>query len=72
MKAITLIIIFFASFVGLYLLFSTLGMLFDQSYHEVVSSGQWITMYSLFLGWLSFLPCREYYMQHQSYFDEVF
>lgn len=72
MRTITLFIIYFVSFVFLYLLISTIGMFF-QSYIETITSYDWFKNYSLFLGWwLSIFPAREYYIAHADYFDKIF
>ena len=74
MKFIILLSIYLLSFVGIYMMMSLVGLVFtDYGYVEILHSGGWAIVYSLFIGtWLSFFPAREYYLLHERYFDVLF
>ena len=72
MKTLTLMAIYIASFILIFLMLSCIGMLFTGSYIDAIQSKNWLGAYCLFFGWwLSFFPTREYYVKHQQYFDTV-
>lgn len=72
MKSITAILIYLGTFMGMFLLLSTIGTLWTE-YRTVISSDGWFMCYSIFLGWwISILPTREYYMKYEDYFSEIF
>lgn len=73
MKTITLFLIYIGTFMLFYLILSTIGLIFGNSYSEIISNGNWFMGYLLILGWwIPIFPTREYYLVHEDYFDNVF
>ena len=73
MKSLILIVIYVGTFIGLFLLFSLIGLLWNDSYSSIIRDGNWFFLYSVVFGWwLAIFPAREYYVHHQRYFDKVF
>ena len=73
MKTLTLMAIYIASFILIFLILSVVGILFTGSYIDVIDSKSWLGAYCLFFGWwLAFFPTREYYVKNEEYFDRVF
>jgi hypothetical protein len=71
MKSLIILFIYTATFMGVFFLFSLIGLLWNDSYYDIVSDGTWFMMYSMFFGWwIAMFPTREYYMHHQEYFNE--
>lgn len=71
MKSLILMLIYTATFMGVFFLMSLIGLLWNDSYYSIVSDHTWFMAYSLFFGWwLSFFPTREYYKHHEQYFEE--
>jgi len=72
MKSLTAILIYLGTFMGMFFLLSTIGILWTE-YRNVISSDSWFMCYSLFLGWwIPIFPTREYYMKYEDYFSEIF
>jgi hypothetical protein len=72
MKTLTLMAIYIASFILIFLMLSSIGWLFTGSYIDVINNDNWQIAYSLILGWwLAFFPSREYYIKYESYFDTI-
>ena len=70
MKSIILIVIYLAAFVGLFLLMSLIGLLWNDSYRAIIGDGNWFFLYSVVFGWwLAIFPSREYYTHNEDYFD---
>ena len=71
MKSLIIIFIYTATFMGVFFLMSFIGLLWNDSYHAILSDHTWFMMYSMFFGWwISFFPTREYYMHNQDYFED--
>jgi hypothetical protein len=53
------------------MMLSLVGLVFGStSYVDILHSGNWSMIYSLFFGWwMSIFPAKEYYMQNEEYFD---
>ena len=65
--------IYTATFMGVFFSLSLIGLLWHDSYYAIVSNGGWFMAYTIFFGWwLSIFPTREYYKQHEQYFEEYF
>lgn len=72
MKVLTLIAIYIASFISVFMMLSAIGFIFGYNYLEVLHMQGWQCIYSLIVGpWVSIFPTREYYMKHESYFDKI-
>ena len=72
MKTLTLMAIYVASFITIFLMLSLVGYVFGTPYMEIIHSQNWQVVYSIFFGWwLPIFPCREYYLKYEAYFDEV-
>jgi hypothetical protein len=70
MKSLILIVIYIGTFIGLFLLFSFIGLLWNDSYRSIIGDGNWFFLYSVVFGWwLSAFPAREYYTHNEDYFD---
>ena len=73
MKSLLLILIYIGTFIGMFLLISLIGLLWIDSYTDVIRDGDWFMMYTLSFGWwLAAFPCREYYMHNLHYFEKHF
>ena len=73
MKSIIAILIYVGTFMGMFFLLSSIGLLWADSYYAVVSNNHWFILYSMFFGWwISLFPTREYYINNEEYFSEVF
>lgn len=73
MKSLTLLAIYIASFILIFLMISFVGYVFTGSYIYVIRNGTWQFMYSVFLGWyLAIIPTREYYLHNKEIFDKIF
>lgn len=63
MKALLCIITFFITFFGLFLLFSTAGLIWT-SYYDTIMDKAWFAFYTLFIGWwMAALVVSEVYEQ---------
>ena len=51
MKALALILIYVAVFMGVFFILSTIGLLWVDSYHQIISNMNWFMLYTLFVGW---------------------
>ena len=72
MKVLTLIAIYIASFIGVFLMLSFVGFIFGYNYLTVLHSTGWQCLYSLLVGpWIAIFPAREYYVKHEHYLDRV-
>lgn len=61
MKSLLLILIYFSTFVLLYLIFSLFGLIWED-YLTILRNKYWLFTYSIFLGWwLAALPTNEIY-----------
>jgi hypothetical protein len=73
MKSLIILFIYTFTFMGVFFLMSSIGLLWNDSYYAVVSDHTWFIAYAMFFGWwIALLPTREYYMHHQEYFNEYF
>jgi hypothetical protein len=64
-------LIFTATFMGIFFLMSLIGLLWCDSYYAIVSDHSWFGCYSLLFGWwMAIFPTREYYKHHENYFNE--
>ena len=60
MKALLLIITAITIFMGMFLLFSIIGLLWIPSYQKIISSPEWFIMYCIFIGWwVTAIPIME-------------
>ena len=72
MKFIIMILIYVISFVSLFLLLSTVGMIWF-TYREAINSVDWLIAYTVFIGWwVSLFPCRDYYMANRKDFWRLY
>lgn len=63
MKALIVILVYFFTFFGLFILFSTAGMIWTTYYDSLMDKG-WFGAYTLFLGWwLAAFVAHEVYEQ---------
>ena len=70
MKSFIVFLIYVSTWMLGFLTMSLIGLLWADSYRQIISNPNWFMMYSLFIGWwLSILPAREYYTHHQQYFE---
>lgn len=70
MKSLIAILIYLGTFMGMFFLISTIGLLWADSYHAIVSNNSWFMCYSILFGWwMSILPTREYYTANKDYFS---
>lgn len=70
MKSLFIIFIYLATFVILFLLMSLIGLLWDDSYRDIISDRNWFMTYCLFFGWwVPIFPSREYYTHNKDYFN---
>jgi len=54
-----------------FLTISLIGLLWADSYHNVISDPNWFIAYSISIGWwLAAFPAREYYLHNEQYFDD--
>lgn len=73
MKSIAIGLIYVFSFMLLFFILSSIGMLWGNTYKACISSGNWFALYGIFIGsWTSMFPAREYYMANEDYFERVF
>jgi hypothetical protein len=73
MRSLLVILIYTGSFMGFFFLFSTIGLLWCDTYTQVVANPNWFMFYTMFLGWwLAMFPAREYYKEHEFYFQKHF
>ena len=71
MKSLILIAIYTCTFMGVFFFFSLIGLLWSESYFNVVSNDHWFMLYTLFFGWwIAIFPTREYYMHNEKYFQD--
>jgi len=64
-------LIYTATFMGMFLILSSIGMLWSDSYRDILADHTWFMGYTMFFGWwLALFPTREYYMHNQEYFQE--
>jgi len=72
MKVLTLIAIYIASFICVFMMLSFIGFIFGLSYFQVLHNSGWQLAYTLLIGWwIAIFPSREYYVKHESYLDRV-
>jgi len=73
MKSLIVFIIYVSTWMLGFLTLSLVGLLWVDSYHQIISNPNWFMMYSLLIGWwLSILPAREYYSHNEQYFNKHF
>lgn len=73
MKSIILGLVFLGTFLFLFFLLSIIGLLWVDSYREVIKNGNWFFLYTLFIGsWIPVFPTIEYYDANKEYFNKVF
>lgn len=71
MKILIIFLIWLSTFIGAYLLMSTIGILFTE-YCNVISAQDWFIFYTIFIGtWLPGLVAREYYLSQREYFRKI-
>jgi len=62
MKSLLIILCYTGVFMGMFFLLSTIGLLWIDSYHAIISDPNWFMMYFLFFGWwMAALPTKELY-----------
>jgi hypothetical protein len=73
MKFIILTLLYVFTFMGLFFLLSTIGILWADSYLTVIKDGTWFAAYTMFIGWWwSLLCCRDYIVNNEEYFEDYF
>jgi hypothetical protein len=73
MKSLIAILIYAGAFMGMFFMFSLIGLLWNDNYYSIISDHTWFMLYTLFFGWwLAMFPTREYYVQNEDYFDRTF
>ena len=71
MKSIIIMLIYTGTFMTMFFLLSLIGLLWNDSYHAVISDHGWFMAYTILFGWwLSLFPTVEYYKHNQEYFEE--
>lgn len=72
MKVLTLIAIYIASFISVFMMLSGIGFIFGYNYLDVLHMEGWQCIYCILIGWwIAIFPAREYYVKHESYLDRV-
>lgn len=51
MKFVTLMTLYAIVFMGYFFLLSTIGLLWIESYKEIISCQDWFYLYSMLIGW---------------------
>ena len=51
MKDTLSLLVFMSTFIGVFFLLSTFGLLYGISYNKCLTNGHWQFMYSVFFGW---------------------
>lgn len=70
MKSLTAILIYTATFFGMFFILSLVGTLWID-YEKVLADRTWFMLYTLFFGWwLALFPTIEYYNHNQEYFEK--
>ncbi len=60
MKTLLVILFFLGVFMGMFFVLSAIGLLWCNTYAEIVKNPNWFMMYSLFLGWwIAAFPTHE-------------
>jgi|688.fasta_scaffold1092676_1 hypothetical protein len=74
MKVIILFIIYIFSFFGFYCLLSLGGLIITSlTYLSILREISWFLLYFVTIGWCTPLfICREYYLKHEDYFENIF
>lgn len=73
MRFIILILSFVGGHLLFFFLFSTIGLLWHDSYKAVITSPAWFMTYTVFIGvWLGIFVARSYYIRNEEHFDELF
>ena len=58
---------------AVFLFLSLVGLLWSNTYLEVIQNKGWFMGYSIFIGfWVGIFPAREYYVKNEDYFDRIF
>jgi hypothetical protein len=72
MKVLTVIAIYIASFISVFMMLSFVGFIFGYNYLQVLHNDGWQVLYTVLIGWwIAIFPAREYYVKHESYFNNV-
>lgn len=51
-------------FMGFFFMLSCVGLLWFDTYHEIISNEGWFMMYTIFIGWwVALVPVHELYEQ---------
>ncbi len=68
---IKIFLVWFCSFIALYLLLSIVGIfLFKGTFLDIIGDGEWFLWYSILIGWwTAVFPAREYYMTVKDKFE---
>lgn len=62
MKAIKILLMYFLVFMGTFFLLSTIGLLWCDTYTEIIRNPNWFVGYTLLLGWwIALLATHEVY-----------
>ncbi len=73
MKSLTLLAIYIASFVIIFLMLSFIGWVFNGNYIEIVRDNTWQIIYTVFIGWwVAIFPAKEYTLKYEEEFDKIF
>jgi len=73
MKSLTLLAIYVASFITIYLMLSCIPAIASNNYLNVIQDSTWLILYSLLFGWwMALFPTREYYNKHKVEFNRIF
>ena len=57
-------IIYAGIFMGVFFLLSSIGLLWCDNYHTIISDPNWFMMYTILIGWwVAMIPVHELYEQ---------
>ena len=72
MKVIILFVAFLLGHLTLFFILSFVGLLWWDTYKEIIRHVGWFIIYTIFIGvWAGFLVARSYYLANQRYFDKI-
>ena len=70
MKSLIAIALSTGVFMTMFLTLSLIGVMWGNTYREVLANHTWFFLYSLFIGWwVALIPTIEYVKRNEEYFD---
>jgi hypothetical protein len=62
MKALKILFFYLTVFMGTFFIFSAIGLLWCDSYSQIIRNPNWFMMYTIFLGWwIALMATHEVY-----------